>query len=340
MNNPLASIIIINYNGKEYLDGCLSSLKKQLCHNFEIILVDNGSADDSVSFIRKNYFDFVRIISSPKNIGFAKANNIGIQASHGKYVVLLNNDTTVEQNWLKALVEAVETDDQIGMCASKILFMHDHKTIDSTGLCIYPDGTSKQRGWLEEDQGQFDNKRDVLLPSGCAALYRRNMLEQIGYFDERFFAYCEDTDLGIRARFAGWQCVFVPEAIVYHYYSGSFRKDPLKKIFLIERNRLLLVFKNFPPQAILKSYYYYFIRCVYNIYGLIARRRIITDYLKNVFLWGLFLIVVKAHFNAAILLPGILFEKIKTRKRLEKKEKLSSLFEKYAVSAKKIALNE
>ncbi len=338
MKNPLISIIIVNFNGKKHLNKCLFSLKKQIYSNFEVIFVDNNSIDGSMEIIEKNYSDFVRVIKNPKNYGFAKGNNIGINASNAKYVVLLNNDTKTDPHWLEELVSIVEKDEQIGMCASKILFMQKPKEIDSTGLCIYPDGTSRQRGWMEKDKGQFDDELDVLLPSGCAALYRKKMLDQIGCFDERFFAYCEDTDLGLRARLVGWECVFVPKAVVYHFYSGYWSSHPLKKIFLIERNRILLVFKLFPLWSILKSYYYYLVRCIYHIYGIIFHRGVASDYLKNISLWELVFIILKAHFAAVKLLPGFFIERIRTRKDSNRKEDISSLFGKYAISAREIAL--
>ncbi len=337
-NDPLVSISIVNYNGKKFLNDLFVSLKCQAFTDFEVIFVDNNSTDESVEFLEKYYSDFVKIIRNSENYGFAKANNIGIKASSGKYVVLLNNDTKVDPNWLKGLVEAAENDESVGMCASKILFMHNLRLIDSTGLSIYPDGTSRQRGWSEEDRGQFDDKRDVLLPSGCAALYRREMLNQIGLFDERFFAYCEDTDLGLRARLANWQCVFVPQAIVYHLYSGYWGEFPLKKIFLIERNRILIVFKLFPLWLIFESYYYYLLRCLYHVYGIITHKGIANDYLKDISVWSLILIVFKAHVEAVSIIPGLLIERVKTNSNLIQKEKLSFILRKYAISAKEIAL--
>lgn len=337
MNNPLVSIIIVNYNGEMFLGDCLVALQAQTYHNHEIILVDNGSADDSVNYVRQAHPE-VKIILNDVNYGFAKGNNLGIKASNGKYILALNNDTKTDSHWIEELIQVAENNEQVGMCASKILFMHDPKLIDSTGLGIYPDGTSRQRGWSEEDKGQFDNKRDVLLPSGCAALYRRKMLDQIGNFDERFFAYCEDTDLGLRAQLAGWKCVFVPKAIVYHHYSGFWKGYPLKKIFLIERNRILLVFKLFPLWLIIKSYYYYLIRCFYHIYGIIFHRGVISDYLAKISLFELIFVILKAHLEAITLSPIFLFERIKTKKLFAQKTNIRSLLEKYAVSAQEIAL--
>src|SRR3989339_741316 len=200
MNVVLASIVIVNFNGKEYLEKCLTSLKRQTYPNFEVIFVDNNSTDGSCDVIEQNFNDFVRLIKNPINRGFAKANNIGLRIANGKYIVVLNNDTLVDELWLENLIKAAELSKDIGMCASKIYLAQEQGIIDSTGINIYPDGIAKQRGWLEKDSKQYDDKNDVLLPSGCAALYRKEMLDQIGLFDEMFFAYCEDTDLGLRGR--------------------------------------------------------------------------------------------------------------------------------------------
>lgn len=338
MKSPLVSIVIVSRNGKDYLAVCLASLKQQSFADYEVILIDNDSNDGSLGMIDDHFADFVKVIKTEHDYGFAKANNIGIASSRAKYIVLLNNDAKADINWLNELIKPAERDDQIGMCASKILFMHNPKLIDSTGLGIYPDGTSKQRGWLEEDGGQYDDKVDILLPSGCAALYRREMLEQIGCFDERYFAYCEDTDLGLRAQFAGWKCRFVPQAVVYHYYSGSWKNFPLKKVLLIERNRILLIFKLFPLWAILKSYYYYLVRCIYSIYGTIYHQGIVSDYLAKIFLWELIFVIFRAHVGAISLLPSLLLERIRTRNKLVQKVKIHSLLKKYAISVQEIAL--
>jgi len=180
MIEPLVSIIVVNYNGRKYLEECFTSLKNQSYPNFEVLFVDNHSTDGSVEYVMENYARFVRIILNKENFGFAKGNNIGICASQGNYIATLNNDTRVDPNWLKELVRAAEVDSKIGMCASKIYLMQNKKIIDSVGIGIYPDGTSKQRGWLEKDIGQYAKQEEILLPSACAALYRKKMLDEIG----------------------------------------------------------------------------------------------------------------------------------------------------------------
>ena len=190
-------------------------------------------------------------------MGFAGGNNAGIVESRAKYVALLNNDARAGEQWLSDLVAAAEQNPDVGMFASKIL--RANGKIDSAGCTVYPDGIGVCRGRGQDGQ-EYDRQDYVTFPSGCAALYRRDMLDQIGLFDERFFMYCEDTDLGLRAQRAGWKCLYVPTAKVEHLYSQSAGAHSLKKLFYVERNRLLLVLKNFTFEQMFWSAPYTMIR--------------------------------------------------------------------------------
>lgn len=247
---PAISLIIANFNGEKHLADCLGSLRHQTHQDFETIFVDNGSVDASLATARA-LLPNIRILALPKNTGFARANNVGIQAATGQYVVLLNNDTRVHAEFLRELVQAVEQDERIGMVAPKILNFFDGQSIDSVGgLLVSPDGIGQGRGRGEVDRGQYDHLRDVLLPSGCAALYRKAMLDDIGLFSESFFAYCEDTDLGLRGVWAGWKAVAAPKAIVFHKYSATTSAYSPFKLQLVERNHYFVALKNFPPKLL------------------------------------------------------------------------------------------
>lgn len=183
MPHPFVSVIIVNWNGRIHLEVCLDSLLKQTYPNFEIILVDNASTDDSVSFVRQKYYHpghKIQIIQNETNLGFAGGNNRGIRAAKDKYILLLNNDTEVHEKWIEELVNAAEKDSSIGMCASKILSFYNRNIIDVAGHLLYRDGLNRGRGRLEEDHGQYDKMEEALFPSGCAALYRKKMLDKIG----------------------------------------------------------------------------------------------------------------------------------------------------------------
>lgn len=243
---PTVSVIIVNHNGASLLEDCLTALTEQSYKDFEVILVDNGSKDDSVPIARER-MQGIRVICLPANAGFAKANNLGIEAALGRYVVLLNNDTKADRNFLEELVRAAEQDERIGMVAPKILSFHDGHTIDSVGgLLLTRDGIGQGRGRGEADRGQYDRAEEMLIPSACAALYRKSMLAEIGLFDDGFFAYCEDVDLGLRGVWAGWKTVSAPMALVFHKYSATTGSYSPLKLFLVERNHYFVVLKNYP----------------------------------------------------------------------------------------------
>jgi GT2 family glycosyltransferase len=242
------SVIIVNRNGSELLDDCLGSLTQQTYRDFELIFVDNGSTDDSLDKVRR-LMPAARIVASAVNLGFAAGNNAGIRQASGKYIVLLNNDTRAEPQFLEELLAVADRDPGTGMVAPKILNFFQPDQIDSVGgLLLCPDGIGQGRGRGECDVGQFDDLDEILIPSGCAALYRRDMLDEIGLFDERFFLYCEDSDLGLRSRWAGWRARSAPRAVVYHKYSASTSAYSPLKLFYVERNHFLLALRNFPAR--------------------------------------------------------------------------------------------
>jgi GT2 family glycosyltransferase len=190
-----------------------------------------------------------RVIENERNVGFGTAINQGCRASTAPYVATLNDDAAPEPGWLESLVAAMERRPDAGMCASQVRLFGEER-LDSAGMLVASDGSSKQRGQgrLPED---FPVAEEALLPSASAALYRRAMLEEIGGFDEHFFLYCEDTDLGLRARWAGWKCLYVPQAVVEHHYSYSAGRASPTKAYYVERNRLFVLMKNFPARMLL-----------------------------------------------------------------------------------------
>ena len=196
----------------------------------------------------------VRVIANDRNVGFGAAVNQAFRESNAPFIAVLNDDAAADPSWLEALMAAIESRPDVGMCASQVRLAGDGR-LDSAGMLLCRDGSSKQRGHLESP-ASFASREEALLPSGCAAIYRREMLEEIGLFDESFFLYCEDTDLGLRARWAGWDCLYVPDAIVEHRYSHSAGKASALKAYYVERNRLFLVVKNFPARDLLLAPFY------------------------------------------------------------------------------------
>ncbi len=217
---PRASVIIPNWNGARFLPTCLDALRRQTFSDAEVIVVDNASRDQSLQLLQQDYPE-VRVVALTENRGFAGGVNAGIRAARGEILVLLNNDTEAEPGWLAALVRALDQHPEAGMAASKMRLFDRRSHIHSAGDSFRTDGLPTNRGVWQEDRGQFDREEYVFGGCGGAVAYRRRMLEEIGLLDEGFFLSCEDVDLAWRAQLAGWRCVFVPDAVVYHHLSAT-----------------------------------------------------------------------------------------------------------------------
>lgn len=236
--------MVVTWNRKDLLRACLASLARQRGAVFETIVVDNGSSDGSADMAEREFG--AQVIRNRENRGFCAANNQGIAAARGDFIALLNNDAEAEPDWLAELERACSREPGIGMAASKVLVWEDPTRIDKAGHAIFPDGQNRGRGTGARDEGQFDREEEVLWPDGCAAMYRKPMLDEIGGFDEDFFAYGDDAELGLRARIAGWRCWYTPRAVVRHHRGSTMGKGSGARLRLIERNRVLLAVKLFP----------------------------------------------------------------------------------------------
>lgn len=245
----IISVVIVNFNGIRFLHECLSSVLLQTYQDCEIILVDNGSVDGSAEYVR-DHFPGVRILQSEKNLGFAAGSNLGIRAASGEYLFMLNNDTRVDARCIEHLVRAMDADPGVGACASKMVFPDGR--INSAGIAISRSGAAWDRGISEPDTGQYDREEEVFGACAGAALYRRKMLDAVGLFDEDFFMYMEDVDLAFRSRLAGWKCIYVPEAVVYHHHGGTAGVGTPLSVYYGNRNIIWYVVKNY-PRAILFS---------------------------------------------------------------------------------------
>jgi GT2 family glycosyltransferase len=243
--SPLVTTIVVNWNGQAYLEKCLASLRAQRYQPHEIIMVDNGSIDGSIDLV-ETHFPEVRLIRLSHNLGFAGANNLAIRESSGAYVAVLNNDAYAEPDWLSRMVSAAESDPGIGSIACKLLFANPANVINSAGLVMDWAGfTWDWRGGQLDDPSETQIE-ECLGASGAAALYRRAMLDDIGLYDEDFFAYAEDADLNWRAQKAGWRCVYVPAARAYHVASATLGEGSRSKTYLQGRNKVWLLAKNLP----------------------------------------------------------------------------------------------
>jgi GT2 family glycosyltransferase len=257
-----AIVVVPTLHGGEALRECVESLIRQDFPDFAVIVVDNSGR----GVARELCLEFPRlhILENTANVGFGGAINQGAQASESEFVATLNDDALASTGWLSALVQAIEPRYEIGMCASRVL-LEGGGAVDSAGMLLCGDGSSRQRGHAENPDS-YARGGEALFPSGSAALYRRAMLDEVGGFDEDFFLYCEDTDLGLRARWAAWECVYVPEAVVEHRYSLSAGRASAMKAFYVERNRLYVAAKNFPAAMLWRLPFVSLVRYAWHAY--------------------------------------------------------------------------
>jgi len=254
------SVIVLNFNGKDLLKECLTSLREQTYKDFEVILVDNSSTDSSIEYV-KNNFPEVKILALEKNVGFCKGNNEGIKISQGEYIVLLNNDTKVDHFWLEELYRAILGNPQVGFCASKIIFCSDQENIDTAGDGYSLCGAPFKRGHLE-NRDKYNKEEEVFGACAAATIYRKSMLNDIGLLDEDFFMGFEDSDLSFRAQLKGYKCLYVPTAIVFHRVSATIGKLSNRQVYYGQRNVEYVYIKNMPTGLILKHFFFHLI---YNI---------------------------------------------------------------------------
>jgi len=247
----LASVIVLNWNGLEFLEGCLSSLEKQTIKDYEIIFVDNGSSDKSVNYVSSNFTNVI-IIELNENLGFCRANNKGFEYATGKYIAFLNNDTIVHKNWLESQINFLEKYPKYSFCSSKMLLMDNKEIIDNVGTSFSTSGIGRKIGWMQKDVGQFEENQEVFGICGGAALLRKTLLDDIGVFDEDFFIIGEDIDLSFRAQIAGYNGIYIPEAIVYHKVAPKRGNESDFSIYYSNRNLVWTLIKNMPTLLLLK----------------------------------------------------------------------------------------
>ena len=245
------SVVVLNFNGREHLELCLSSLLRQTHTSFEVILVDNGSTDGSAGYVR-GAFPWVQVIRLDHNVGFCGGNNAGIRAARGRFIALLNNDTEVASAWLESLSQAMRTNQHAGLCASRMMRFWERDVIDNAGDLLASTGCALERGRGQTESPEFGADCDVFGACAGAALYRRSMLDEIGLLDERFFLTYEDLDLSFRARLAGYGCVYVADAVVYHKVRGTMAHFPSQQVFQSQRNIEWVWLKNMPASLMLK----------------------------------------------------------------------------------------
>jgi GT2 family glycosyltransferase len=253
---PFVSIIIVNWNGQEILEDCLKTLKQVTYKNYELIVVDNNSTDASLDILSE-YQDII-LIKNKSNVGFAPANNQGYKKSKGEYILLLNNDTKVPKEFLSVMVEKMESDPSIGALQPKIFLMDKPKYLDNCGSFMTPTGLLKHWGFMSKDSEEFNQEAEVFSAKGACLLTRRNIIEQIGLFDDSFGSYFEESDFCYRVWMMGKRVIYFPEAHIYHKLGyTSKRMSAIDINFNSTKNRLASYIKNMQMQSLFKIFLYH-----------------------------------------------------------------------------------
>lgn len=330
---PTVTVVVPTLAADEALAECLASLERQTFSDFDVVVVDNSGRRVAKSSGR------MRVIVNQRNVGFGAAVNQAFRESSARYLAVLNDDATAEPRWLEALLGAIEPRRDVGMCASQVRMAgqgaSSEGVLDSAGMLLCGDGSSKQRGHGQPAE-LYGRQEEALLASGSAALYRREMLEEIGLFDESFFLYCEDTDLGLRARWAGWECLYVPEARVEHRYSQSAGRASALKAYYVERNRLYVIFKNFPLADLALVPFYATARYFWHFVYALAGRGKAAEFGREGSVFRLPWIVIKAHVELLARWRAILRERRGIKRRLTSRQ-FRRLIRRYSIGPRQVA---
>ncbi|MDX2181864.1 MAG: glycosyltransferase family 2 protein [Bryobacteraceae bacterium] len=314
-SEPEVIVAIPTLTGGDKLRRCVDSVLTQTHTPLRVLVIEDGVPGVAAGAIRGG----ASILTLSRNSGYATALNAALAQSSAPYLLALNDDTEIDPDCVKRLLECLERHPDASACAPRIVRM-GRDVLDSAGMAVARDGTCIQRGH-GQPSAHFSTSEDVFCASGCAALYRRSALEEAGFFDESLFLYCEDGDVGMRCARLGWTCRYVPEAVVYHEYSATVGPASLRKLYLVERNRILVNFKNLSWAAFFASFWFAFWR--YGLHALSfasgrglegrARRS------EGVSAIGLAWTLLRAHWDALVRLPGLWPE----RRRIDRLASLS-----------------
>ncbi len=332
MNSKVnVTVVIPNYNGMKWMEICLKSLERQKFKGFKVIIVDNGSTDGSVEMVEEK-FPQMEVRRLDKNYGFSYAVNYGIKAADTEFVLLLNNDTEVDENFVGELYKSIRKSKKIFSCSSKMLGYYDRSVIDDAGDLYTIFGWATQRGVGSSANG-YNTATDIFSSCAGAAIYRRDAFKKVGYFDLLHFAYLEDVDLGYRARIQGYKNVYCPKAIVYHIGSATSGGKVYSdfKVKLSSRNNVYLNYKNMPLLQLIINMpalllgiavkYYYFKRLGYEkpyVEGLKEAFATLDKCKKVKFefgnLWNYIIIEVELIFNAIEYVTFYINKKLREKK--------------------------
>lgn len=306
------AVVIINYNGKDLLKKFLPSVVKYSDKKIsDIYIIDNNSDDDSIDFIKKNYSS-VKIIQNDKNYGYAKGYNVGLDKILSEYLVLINNDVEVTENWLEPMLQGLETNNEIGSCQPKILSYENKDSFEYAGACggyldflNYPFCRGRIFDHIEKDRGQYNKPKEIFWSSGACMMIRNEVFKKAGGFDETFFAHMEEIDLCWRIKGLNYSNFFFPDSKVYHLGGGTLRYENPKKTYLNFRNNLIMILKN---ESRLNLFYKIPMRFILDLFAsvfLLISKKSINHFIS----------VLKAYFFITIRIPYYFFRERKLVKR-------------------------
>jgi GT2 family glycosyltransferase len=263
MKQPLISVVVVNWNGVNLIGDCLQSLRSQTFKDYEVIVADNGSNDGSLDLVAEQ-FPEVRLISLGRNHGFCGANNRALDHAQGEFVALLNNDAAADVRWLETLHYGIASSQEVGLCASKIVHFDHRNLIDSAGDGFGICGVGFKRGHSLA-ANLFEREEEVFGACGAGALYRRSLLDEVGFFDEDLFCVHEDVDLSFRARLLGYKCLFIPQALVYHKGGSTLGHLSDDYVYYGQRNAEIVCLKNMPGPLLFRYFHHHLL---YNLLAL------------------------------------------------------------------------
>lgn len=332
LSQSVVTVVIPTLAEDSAIAMCVESLRRQTYRDFDVIVIDNSAKGAARQFLTAD----VRVIENQTNVGFGAAINQGWKESSGEYVATLNDDAEASPEWLEELLRVADTDREIGLVASQVRLDPQH--LDSAGMAIAGDGSSKQEGH-GSPPAEWRKEREILTASGSAALYRRAMLDDLGGFDESFFLYCEDTDLGLRAAWRGWRAVYAPEAVVTHRYSHSAGRASRLKAWYVERNRIRTVIKNFPANLLWRVPFLEMARYFWHLVYMVRGQGTTASFARENG-GGLMLpwFVIKAHLEAIVELPGLLTRRREIQRRAYRTPRqFSRLLREHSISVRRVA---
>jgi GT2 family glycosyltransferase len=274
------SILVLNWNGESIIEECIDALLETEHKDFEIVVIDNASTDSSLTKLKKYNNIVLRV--ADKNMGYAGGNNFGFPFCNGSYIVTLNNDIVVDKNWLNDVVPLFKNDPRLAIVSCRQMNYFHRETIDA--LYSFPTShllLGRMGHGQKYDSTPFNAEKGYVIgANGASAIYRKQFLTETGGFETSFFAFQEENDLHMRAFYLGWNCLYLPSAVVYHKGSYSFNKDRKSFYYYHERNRIWFIYRNFPLVLIITYLPILLVREIRTMLNMVLRRRLLLTYIR------------------------------------------------------------